>query len=425
MRALINMSKTYEHFFNLSNDMLCIAGLDGYFKLLNPAFEKTLGFTKEELCAKPYYEFIHPEDRAKKYKNQKKMCCDTSVVCCEERYLCKDGSYKWLSWTDYTDVASGLIYAVARDITAQRHTEEALQKARDELELRVRERTAELLKANEELTAEILEREKIGRALKESEMKLMHANKMTALGILVSGIAHEINNPNSFIMTNAGLLSDIWKEEVGEIIAEHYRKNSKLPSGRPFSDLREIMPKLLNGISSGALRIQGIIDSLRGLSRPARSGMDEKIDINKVIAASETILGNQIKKCTDNFNIRWGKKIPAVKGNSQQIEQVIINLIMNSLQALPDKGRGVLVSTSFSKKSDRVIIKVKDEGIGMSREIYERIREPFFTTKIESGGTGLGLSISYDIIKRHKGTLEFESSPGEGTTAIIKLPSYK
>jgi len=577
------MPKTYEHFFNLSEDMLCIAGLDGYFKLLNPAFEKTLGYTKEELCSKPYQEFIHPEDRGKKCERQKKQRGDSSVVCCEERYLCKDGSYKWLSWTDYTNVDEGLIYAVARDITERKQAEAALQKARDELELRIRERTAELLKTNEELKAEIQERERIGKALeeseeryrilfeespialwekdfseikrqidglresgvndfrayfrdhpetvtryatmmrivdanntmvdlyqaeskeefltdivkvffdetydlfrgellaiaegnlihegegvtrkftgeknnivikwavppgyretfskvlvsviditerkrseealRESEMKLIHANKMTALGTLVSGIAHEINNPNSFILTNADLLSDIWKEEAGEIIAAHYLKNTKNLPVRPSLDLREVIPKLLSGINDGALRIKAIIDNLRDLSRPDRSNMDERVDINKVIMVSGAILANQIKISTHNFRTMCDKDIPFVKGSSQQIEQVVMNLIMNALQALHHKDCAVSVSTSYNKKADCVVINVRDEGTGMNKDTLARITEPFFTTKQDSGGTGLGLSISYAIIKEHNGTLEFESEPGKGTAATIKLPA--
>lgn len=113
----------YEHFFNLSNDLFCIAGLDGNFKLLNPAFEKTLGFSREELLAKPFCDIVHPEDRASNLSELQCLRNGLPVVYCEHRYLCKDGSNKWLSWSVYTDMDAGLIYAVGRDITEQRQAE--------------------------------------------------------------------------------------------------------------------------------------------------------------------------------------------------------------------------------------------------------------------------------------------------------------
>jgi signal transduction histidine kinase len=107
----------------------------------------------------------------------------------------------------------------------------------------------------------------------------------------------------------------------------------------------------------------------------------------------------------------------------QRIEQVIINLLLNALQSLPDRKSGVKLTTFHDANSGTVNIKVRDEGAGMSKEVLERITEPFFTTKLTSGGTGLGLSISYSIVREHGGTLEFSSEPGHGTSAEIKLPS--
>jgi signal transduction histidine kinase len=134
------------------------------------------------------------------------------------------------------------------------------------------------------------------------------------------------------------------------------------------------------------------------------------------------MLENQIKKYTDNFHVECEENIPKIKGSNQQIEQVIINLIINALQALSDRKCGIRIFTSFDKKTNSVMIEVIDEGKGMSEGLLERITEPFFTTKHDSGGTGLGLSISYAIIKEHKGSLEFKSEPGKGTTAYVRLP---
>jgi signal transduction histidine kinase len=114
--------------------------------------------------------------------------------------------------------------------------------------------------------------------------------------------------------------------------------------------------------------------------------------------------------------------LPPLKGSEQKIEQVVINLIVNALHALSSRVDRIWVTTFYDKISDSVLIEVKDEGCGMSSEIMERITDPFFTTRTDTGGTGLGLSISYSIIKEHKGMMDFASTPGKGTIVTIRLP---
>lgn len=254
------------------------------------------------------------------------------------------------------------------------------------------------------------------------QTKLLHTNKMTALGTLVSGVAHEINNPNSFIMSNTELLSSIWND-VNIILSDLYNKNKNLSlGGLPYSDLRDTMPKLLKGIDDGANRIKTIIDNLKDFSRPEKINLNDSVDINDVIRVSVSILGNQIKNCTSHFRTHCMKDIPPIKGNKQQLEQVIINLLSNAMQALPDKECGIYISTHYNKKTDSVVVTIKDEGVGMTDDIIERITEPFFTTKLDSGGTGLGLSVSYAIIDNHNGSMKFKSIEGQGTTVVIRLP---
>lgn len=143
-------------FFDLSIDMLCIAGMDGYFKALNPAWEKTLGFTGEELRAKPYLEFVHPDDRGSTRKEAGRLSRGVPALVFENRYLCRDGSYRWLSWNSHPVPEKGLIYAVVRDITAQKRTNCRLREANEELAAANEELTAmheEQIASNEELTA--------------------------------------------------------------------------------------------------------------------------------------------------------------------------------------------------------------------------------------------------------------------------------
>lgn len=254
------------------------------------------------------------------------------------------------------------------------------------------------------------------------QAKLLQANKMTALGTLVSGVAHEINNPNSFIMGNAELLSIVWKE-INNVLYDYHDRNRDIKlAGFTYAELQDMVPKLLEGIDVGSKRIQAIIANLKDFSRPENTSFNDRVDLNEVIRTAMSMLNNQIRSCTDHFKHDF-MKLPHIKGNKQKIEQVIINLLSNALQSLPDKERGIHISTHYDNNIDSVIVTIKDEGVGMTDDVMERITEPFFTTKIDSGGTGLGLYISYAIISDHNGSMKFESKPAEGTTVVIQLPS--
>lgn len=255
------------------------------------------------------------------------------------------------------------------------------------------------------------------------QSKLIHANKMTSIGTLASGVAHEINNPNNFILFNSALLMDAWKDAV-KVLEQYYRENGDFSlGGLPFSEMREVVPDLLTGITDGSRRIKGIVDNLKDFSRMDKSGLEGELDVNRAVMASASMLNNQISKYTDNFIVECADGLPSVKGSAQKIEQVVINLIINALHALPDKKRGIFVKTYYDGGKRQVIIEVSDEGAGMTKEVLERITEPFFTTRSDKGGTGLGLSISYTIVKEHKGSLEFDSTPGRGTTVKVRLPA--
>ncbi len=269
---------------------------------------------------------------------------------------------------------------------------------------------------------DITEKLRLEEEKKLIQTKLIQANKMTSLGMLVSGVVHEINNPNQFISINAQLLAEIW-EDLITILTEYYGNELDFSvSNIPFANLREVFPKLLTGISEGSHRIKDIVDNLKNYIRQDRSSLQGQVDIQKMISAATTILGNQIRKHTKNYNLILDKELPLIRGSAQQLEQVIINLIMNALQALPDSERGIWITASCDKQANQVVVRIKDDGVGMPAEVLERIPEPFFSTKLDHGGTGLGLSISYSIIKDHLGSLELESAPGEGTTVTIALP---
>lgn len=268
--------------------------------------------------------------------------------------------------------------------------------------------------------SEVIRMEEEGRAM---QAKLIHANKMTSLGTLASGVAHEINNPNNYILFNAGILSGVWKD-AAKILEAYYKENGEFSAGGlPYVEMKRSVPELLSGITDGARRVKGIIDNLKDFSKPDVSDIAGSVDVNAAVTASVSMLRHEIIRYTDRFETALDDSAPHAAGSPQRIEQVLINLIINALHSLPDRGKGVSVATGRDKSKKFVEIRIKDEGAGMEKDVLDRITEPFFTTKAGLGGTGLGLSISYSIVTEHKGYLEFDSKPGAGTTVVVQLPS--
>jgi PAS domain S-box-containing protein len=255
------------------------------------------------------------------------------------------------------------------------------------------------------------------------QQQLIQADKMASLGVLVSEVAHEINNPNNFIMVNTPILSKIWKT-IEPILQNHYQSRGDfyIAPRIKYSEMKENIPGIISGILEGAHRIDLFVKELKNFSRPTPSSVKKKIHINKVIQAAVTLLANLIKKSTNRFHVDYEEEIPEIPGNFQRLEQVIVNLIENSCQALQNMEQGIFISTRFDRAGKMVKIQIKDEGMGMTTETIEKITNPFFTTKRSTGGTGLGLSISSKIVEDHNGVLTFESAPGVGTTVVVMLP---
>jgi PAS domain S-box-containing protein len=270
---------------------------------------------------------------------------------------------------------------------------------------------------------DITERRRAEEQANLHQQQLMQAGKMAALGVLVSGMAHEINNPNNFIMLNAPILRAAWESAL-PILDEYHRENGDfLMGGMRFSELREQMPKLLTGVSQGAERIKQIVANLKRYVRGDTGGLDQLVDVNAVITSAVSLISNVIKNATDHLTVSLAPELPSVRGSFQRLEQVILNLIQNACQALPDRTRGLFIATEAEAGGAGVCITIRDEGAGIRANDLPRIREPFFTTKSDSGGIGLGLSISSRIVEEHRGSMQFSSEPGSGTTVTLHLPS--
>ncbi|MFH1356046.1 MAG: ATP-binding protein [bacterium] len=255
---------------------------------------------------------------------------------------------------------------------------------------------------------------------KNFEKQLQQADKLASLGQLVSGIGHEINNPNQFIRGNISIIRQAM-EDILPILDKHAKDNPGLKIARlkyPF--FRENVMILVDDMCNGSERIKRIVQDLKSFARKDDGLLIDTVDINTVISESARLVHNQVQSAA-SIELNLEPALPVLTGNAQKIEQVIINLIINASQAMSEEKRGLIkISTSFEEL--HVIVKVEDNGKGMPERTLESIFDPFFTTKRAKGGTGLGLSIAYRIIEEHQGSISVTSKLGEGSVFTIKIP---
>ncbi len=253
--------------------------------------------------------------------------------------------------------------------------------------------------------------------------QLVQAGKMVSLGILVSGVAHEINNPNNSIILNVPLLSRMWYD-ARVILDQYMEENGDFLLGNlRYSFARERVPHLFSGVMASSKRIKHIVRDLKNYARQGSTVMNEVIDINGVLKAAVLLLDNQLQKATDRLEIGYGFGIPHFRGNFQKIEQVVINVLQNACEALDDKAKGIRIRTGFDPRLGQVWLEVADEGQGIQADDLPHVTDPFYTTKRACGGTGLGLSISSRIMQEHGGELTIHSRQGAGTTVTLTFPA--
>lgn len=261
------------------------------------------------------------------------------------------------------------------------------------------------------------------RELRHAHAQLIQSEKMASLGQLTAGVAHEINNPITFLYSNLPHLEtyirsfkEILQALESRIDAAERAKIDSLKRSTDFEYIWEDIDRLMNSYRTGAERIKDIVDILRNFAR-----VDEKdlklADLNQGIESTLTLIQKQY---TDRIQIvKDLGVIPEIECLPGQLNQVVMNVVINAMQAIPERGT---VTVRTRHKGDWIELSVKDNGVGMSPEVTSRMFEPFYTTKPVGSGTGLGLSISYGIIERHHGKIEVDSAPGKGTTFVIHLP---
>jgi PAS domain S-box-containing protein len=428
----------------------------GRFTFLSDSIEQ-LGFRSPELLGRHFTVLIHPEDRDNvsretvlaRLKGKPSQDKSLPKLFDERRTgprMTKNLNLRLLlknpppdqppfifaevhssgKWT-VDEATGGKIFSgsigIIRDMT-----ENTLDK------LAVSHKNIALESINQDLAASLKEVEEATAELKRTQAQLLQSEKLASIGQLAAGIAHEINNPLSYLSSNIGLLAKrletivprakmaeaiqaaaARKDEPG--VAEVLRALYALEMPADAAAALEDLGPLIKGSSEGLERIKRIVQDLRTFSRKDE-GARIPSDLNGIIDGVLNIVWNEIKYKAE-LKKDYGP-LPPVSCNPQQIGQVIINMLMNAVQSLDDRG---MITLRTAAREDGVILQVADTGRGIPPELKDKVFEPFFTTKPASKGTGLGLSISLDIIRKHGGTIDFESAAGRGTTFTIFLPA--
>lgn len=276
---------------------------------------------------------------------------------------------------------------------------------------------------NDSFTGDVLMRISDITGQRLFEKQLVQSEKMASLGVLVASIAHEINNPNSFIKFNLPILRDYVKE-VMPIVDTYAAKHHDLEIGHmPYTEFRKDIANLLDNIAHGSERINSFVSNLKEFSQ-LKDRLDEQwIDLNAVIRKVLSLCQVQLKKGVKTFITDLPEDPPQVWSDSSALEQILLNLLVNAAQAAEKKDSRIELSVKVRDSwLDHAILEVKDNGCGIEQSAIPKIFDPFFTTKSSAGGTGLGLYVTHNLVQSLRGRIDVESTPGEGSTFRIFLP---
>ncbi len=420
-KALRQSEEKYRNIFENAQEGIFQSTPEGRFISINPALARMAGYASPEEMIETVNNlgeeiYAYREDRERLIE---KLKTKGNVNNFEVIHKGKDGNLFWVSMNvrAIKDTNGNILHfeGTLEDITEHKLAEERLQSVLSQLE----EKNSELREAYEEL--------------KESQKKTIQSEKMASIGQLAAGVAHEINNPTGFVISNLSSLQkyterlrefyDIQERALEELagsdgkdretILERIRANKRsLKIDYILEDLESLVRESLEG----ADRVKKIVQDLKSFSRVDDAAYT-MADIHAVLETTLNIVWNELKYKA-KLKREYGE-IPPIRCNPGQLSQVFMNILVNAAQAIEQYGE---ITIKTWRDSNHVFVSISDTGPGISEDNMKKLFDPFFTTKEVGKGTGLGLSISYDIITKHNGEIIVSSEPGEGTTMTVKIP---
>ena len=458
----LQVLQQYKTLVDTIPDIIFEVDQDGKFTFLSEAV-RSAGYSPKALLGKHFSEIVHPDDLPQVsrktvlelYKDKMTGDREAPKLFDERRtgsrmtrslvlklvlgasaagrepfiYVEMHSSGKWgVDEATGKKVLSGSI-GIIRDVTESTRNKKAIEQKNIELRLI----NVNLEAREKELEGMLGEVKKSHEELKKAQAQLLQSEKLASIGQLAAGIAHEVNNPLGFLGSNIAILGnymETFKSLLGQVrtlqeavgrqdpglISEEAQKIARLGDSLDIPYFMEDAGRLVQGTLSGVDRIKKIMTELKTFSRKDE-GARQAADLNDIVEGVLSIVWNEIKYKAE-LRKEYGQ-VPMVKCNPQQIGQVVLNLLLNAVQALEDQG--VITVRTFARDGG-VCLEVSDTGKGIPPEILDKIFEPFFTTKEQGKGTGLGLSISSDIVQKHKGLIEVASREHQGTTFTVWLP---
>ena len=387
VEALRTAEGNFKALAENANDAILILSEEGRVQYANGHALELSGYSPAQLRRKQLRELVHPQElQAVTRRLADRMSGRPAPRCYETRVLQRSGRAVPVEITAARTAWHGkpADVVVIRDVSARKEAEELLR---------------------------------------SQQKRLLLADKLAALGALVAGVAHEVNNPNQVVAMNARFLTDGLRSLFALADTSGQLDDGLRLGGLPYEEFKQAAASSVEEIRESTTRIDHIIRELKSFAKGGARGERRPTEINAVIRTVVDLSRHQIERSTRRFSLDLEEGVPEISADPIALEQVMLNLLQNACQALPDPERALRVRSFFDPESRQVCVEVADEGTGIARADLQRITEPFFTTRSAAGGTGLGLFVSGRIVRDHGGSLSFDSQPPRGTKATVRLPT--